>query len=194
MATLSNIRITNLLKKGNNNIEVFLGNGWYKGRYGLNRRQLFQYGDKFALICEMHVEYDDGSTEIIMSDTNWKARRSKVVDSNIFDGEIFDDTFSDDNVYNVKLIDIDTKKLEPRRSPATKIKERINAVEIIHTPAGETVIDMGQNMVGWLEFTNRAPKGTELCSSLVKYYKTETSTETICAQLNASTDIYRMEK
>ena len=74
----------------------------------------------------MHVEYDDGSTEIIVSDTNWKARRSKVVDSNIFDGEIFDDTFSDDNVYNVKLIDIDTKKLEPRRSPATKIKERIN--------------------------------------------------------------------
>ena len=154
--------ITNLLKKGNNNIEVFLGNGWYKGRYGLNRRQLFQYGDKFALICEMHVEYDDGSTEIIVSDTNWKARRSKVVDSNIFDGEIFDDTFSDDNVYNVKLIDIDNKKLEPRRSPATKIKERINAVEIIHTPAGETVIDMGQNMVGWLEFTNRAPKGTEI--------------------------------
>ena len=41
--------ITNLIKKGNNNIEVFLGNGWYKGRYGLNRRQLFQYGDKFAL-------------------------------------------------------------------------------------------------------------------------------------------------
>jgi alpha-L-rhamnosidase len=39
---------------------------------------------------------------------------------------------------------------------------RIKPVEIITTPAGETVLDMGQNMVGWLEFRNNAPKGTEI--------------------------------
>jgi alpha-L-rhamnosidase len=39
---------------------------------------------------------------------------------------------------------------------------RLKPVELIKTPAGETVLDMGQNMVGWLEFTNYAPKGAEL--------------------------------
>lgn len=154
--------VTEQLKEGNNHIEVYLGNGWYKGRYGLNRKVMFQYGDRFALICELHVVYEDGSTEIFCTDTNWKSRKSKVMDSSIFDGEIYDDTFYDATVYPVKLIDLDIKKLEPRRSPAIKIKEHIKPVEIIRTPAGETVIDMGQNMVGWLEFTNRAPKGTEI--------------------------------
>jgi len=154
--------ITGLLKSGANRIEISLGNGWYKGRYGLNRKVLFHYGDRFALICEIHVLYDDGSTDVFYSDINWKARRSEVMDSGIFDGEVYDDTFADDTVYAVKLIDLDVNRLEPRRSPGIKIKERLKPVEIIHTPAGETVIDMGQNMVGWLEFTNRLPKGTEL--------------------------------
>jgi len=154
--------ITRQIKKGSNTIEVLLGNGWYKGRYGLDRKVLFRYGDKFALICEIHVTYDDGSTDVFCTDTCWKAKKSKVMDSSIFDGEIYDDTFCDDTVYPVKILDLDTNKLEPRRSPGIKIKDRIKPVEIIHTPAGETVIDMGQNMVGWLEFTNRAPKGSEI--------------------------------
>ena len=39
--------------------------------------------------------------------------------------------------------------------------QTLSPVAVIHTPAGETVLDMGQNMVGWLEFTCRAPKGSE---------------------------------
>lgn len=155
--------ITGQLKKGINHIEIFLGNGWHKGRYGLNRKNLFRYGDKFALICEIHVVYDDGTTGTFFTDTNWKARKSKVMDSSIFDGEVYDDTFCDDTVYPVKILeDLDINKLEPRRSPPVKIKERIKPVKIIITPAGETVIDMGQNMVGWLEFTNHAPAGAEI--------------------------------
>jgi len=38
----------------------------------------------------------------------------------------------------------------------------LQPVEIIHTPSGETVLDMGQNMVGWFEFVCKAPKGSEI--------------------------------
>jgi alpha-L-rhamnosidase len=154
--------ITSQLKKGINTAEFLLGNGWYKGRYGLNRKQPFRYGNEFALICEIHITYQDGTADVIYTDTSWKARKSKVIDSGIYDGEIYDDTFCDDAVYPVRIADLDVNKLEPRRSPGIKIKERIKPAEIIRTPAGETVIDMGQNMVGWLEFTNRAPKGAEI--------------------------------
>lgn len=33
---------------------------------------------------------------------------------------------------------------------------------LIHTPAGETVLDMGQNMTGWVRFRTDAPAGTRL--------------------------------
>ena len=53
--------ITGLLNAGGNKIEVALGNGWYKGRYGLNRRERFQYGTEFALLMELVLTLADGS-------------------------------------------------------------------------------------------------------------------------------------
>lgn len=155
--------ITFDLKKGQNHIEVILGNGWYKGRYGINRKRNFRYGDKFALICEIFISYEDGSSEVLVTDdVLWKARKSNIMDSSIYDGEFIDDLAQDDAVYPVSIIDLDVKKLQARRNPPVKIKERLKPVEVIHTPAGEIVLDMGQNMTGWLEFTNRAPAGTEI--------------------------------
>ena len=43
-----------------------------------------------------------------------------------------------------------------------RIMEKIHPVELIHTPAGEQVIDFGQNMTGWVEFTCREPEGTQI--------------------------------
>lgn len=154
--------ITEGLKEGKNSIDIMLGNGWYKGRYGLIRRKNFRYGHEFACICELHIICRDGSTKIIASDNSWSARRSSVISSSIFDGEVRDDTLDTAGRYSVKAADLDTGILEPRRSPPTEIMHRIKPVEIIHTPAGETVIDMGQNMTGWVEFACRMPKGAEV--------------------------------
>jgi alpha-L-rhamnosidase len=155
--------VTDLLAEGANRIEVLLGNGWYKGRYGLNRRIAFQYGDRFALICELKIQYEDGSTETICTeDASWKCRKSIIIESSIFDGESRDDAMKEDAVYGVSLIQPGTDRLEPRRSPPVKVMERLTPIAVINTPAGETVLDMGQNMVGWLEFENRAPAGSEI--------------------------------
>ncbi len=155
--------ITGQIKTGANRIEVMLGNGWYKGRYGLDRKKAFRYGDRFALICEIKITYADGGEDTFITDkASWKSRKSSVIDSSIFDGEVYDNTFRDNTTYSVTTVDLDINKLEPRRSPGIKIKERIAPVEIIHTPSGETVVDMGQNMVGWLEFKNSAKKNSEI--------------------------------
>ena len=50
----------------------------------------------------------------------------------------------------------------PRKSPPIMEMLTLAPVEIIHTPAGETVLDMGQNMVGFLSFYCDAPTGTEI--------------------------------
>ncbi len=156
--------ITQDLKNGENTVEILLGNGWYKGRYGLKRSaKPFQYGDELATICEIVLTFEDGETRTIGTNTKeWQARRINITASSIFDGETRDDTLIDDKIYAVKPSKLAKSLLEPRRSPPTKIMHRIKPIEIIRTLAGEIVLDMGQNMVGWLEFRSTAPKGEEV--------------------------------
>ncbi len=149
------------LVPGENQIEIALGDGWYKGWYGL-RQKSENYGDRLAAIAELHITYEDGGKEVICTDTSWGARKSRVVYSGIYPGEIYDTTLDTSEVFGTEVIDLDKKKLSPRLSPPITIHENIKPVEVLHTPAGETVLDMGQNMVGWLSFRCSAPKGTKL--------------------------------
>ncbi len=154
--------VTDALKRGGNTLEAALGNGWYKGRYGLNRRQNFQYGHEFALILEMHIRYQNGDEQVVLSDASWQARRSSVIASGIFDGEHEDRTIDTSKTYPVKLVEIKKALLEARRSPATRVMHELRPVDILKTPKGETVLDMGQNMVGFLSFFCDAPKGSRI--------------------------------
>lgn len=159
--------ITDQLTVGSNLVSVMLGSGWYKGRYGANGGSLEFYGDRFALICELHITLEDGSELIIVTDPSWKAQPSPVIESDIFDGETYDARIgkvlpAPARSLAVRLIDIDLSRLEARRSLPVCINEEIKPVALIHTPAGETVLDMGQNMTGWLRFRTRAPAGTRI--------------------------------
>jgi alpha-L-rhamnosidase len=152
--------ITDTLVYGENIVDVALGNGLYKGRFGFNSEESI-YGDKFALICEVVIDFEDGTSLSVNSDETWKAGKSKVLYSNIYDGEVYDAAFNDLTVYSVKETDLGFDRLKARLSLPVKIKEKLKP-EVIITPAGETVLDLGQNMVGWMEFKTDAPEGTEI--------------------------------
>ncbi len=159
--------ITDQLTVGSNLVSVMLGNGWYKGRYGADGGGLGFYGDRFALICEMHITLENGNELIVVTDPAWKAQPSPVIESDIFDGETYDARIekvvpSPGKTFDVKPIEIDMTRLEARRSLPVCINEEIKPVAVIHTPAGETVLDMGQNMTGWVRFRTSAPAGTRI--------------------------------
>lgn len=154
--------ITKSLKDGSNRVEVILGNGWYKGTFGFEGGKDEIYGDKFALICDIVIEFTDGTKTVIPSDTTWTSIESKIKSSTIYNGEVYDASFEAREVYGVKEIDLDKDKLQARLSLPVVIKERVKPIELINTPAGETVLDMGQNMAGWVEFKINSPKGTEV--------------------------------
>jgi alpha-L-rhamnosidase len=164
--------VTDLLKQGKNGIGAMLGNGWYKGRFGSSGHQEGIYGDKFALLCELIVTFKDGSTQVIGTDTSWKSTASPVLDSSIYDGEVQDANkvipgwsspeLDDADWAGVVPIDIGFDRLEARRSVPVRIMEELKPIEVITTPKGETVLDMGQNMVGWVRMRVNAPKGTKI--------------------------------
>jgi alpha-L-rhamnosidase len=154
--------VSELVKEGQNSIKVMLGNGLYKGRFGFDGGTSEIYGDQFALLCEIIVTFEDGTKQLIPSDHTWTARKSNIFESSIYDGEVYDATFEDATTYAVREIDLGYERLKARLSLPVVIKERLQPIEVISTPAGETVLDMGQNMVGWVEFKNTTPIGSEI--------------------------------
>ena len=163
--------VTELLKNGANCVGVILGDGWYRGRLvWQDRRNL--YGDKVALLAQIEVEYQDGRREIVSTDSTWKASTGPILKSDIYDGEVYDarleiDDWSkpglDDSAWSAVTVASHSKELlvAPAGVPV-RAMEQIKPVKIIQTPQGETVVDMGQNMVGWVRIRVQGPVGTHI--------------------------------
>ena len=62
--------VTDMLKDGNNAVGVMLGNGWYRGIFGFSNKKNV-YGKDIALLLQINITYEDGSTGVIGSDESW---------------------------------------------------------------------------------------------------------------------------
>ena len=155
--------VTELLAS-NNEIKVELGNGWYKGYFGLQHKNE-NFGNEFKMIAELRVSYADGTEEVIASDETWEYCGSDIEVSDIYMGEWVNHELwnGKENPWkNAKLSSIEGK-LVSRYSIATIEKEDVNPVSIINTPAGEIVLDFGQNFAGYLVVNTKAlSKGTRV--------------------------------
>ena len=114
-------------------------------------------------------KYEDGTKEIIASDESWKGSDSPVIYSEIYDGEIYDSRkekagwnlieFDDNDWTGVNTIDFNKNILYPQASSKVKEMTKVPVKEIIVTPEGDTVIDFGQNLTGWLKFKLEGKEG-----------------------------------
>jgi len=171
--------ITEYLVPGENAAGALVGEGWYRGRFGFDGGKNNIYGDKPGFLCEIIIDYEDGTSQIIATDTSWETARCFITESSIYDGETQDmrlmiDGWScaesgqrDHNGDTVEwkqaaLLDMDMSLLTARLSLPVIIKETVKPKEVIITPAGETVLDMGQNMVGGFLLDVDLPAGTRL--------------------------------
>lgn len=154
--------VSESIERGDNRLEIWLGDGWYKGRYmslgpGPDRNR---YGDRQAALAELNIIYEDGTAETIVTDNKWHSRKSPVIEAGIYDGEHLDDTVEGTQSYPVDVLDLGYDRLQARRSLPVKSMLTRKPVEIIRTPKDELVLDFGQNMAGWVRIYNRLPAGT----------------------------------
>jgi alpha-L-rhamnosidase len=163
--------VTTLLQNGDNVAGALLGNGWYRGNIGFSGQRNF-YGNRLALLLQINVVYTDGRKETFGTNDKWRAATGPILMSEIYHGEIYDarlekpgwvtPAFDDSSWSPVKVANHRKDILiAPQGAPVRRI-EQLRPVKIIKTPAGETVVDMGQNMVGWVRFTCRGPAGTTI--------------------------------
>jgi alpha-L-rhamnosidase len=166
--------VTPLLKQGPNAMGVMLGNGWYRGIIGF-ANNINYYGKDIALLCQVDIEYSDGSAEKIVSDGTWKSSEGPVRYAEIYNGEIYDahlekpgwmmSGFNDSDWPAVKVADLPMDVLIPTRNETVKRHEEFVPVKIITTPKGEKVIDFGQNLVGRVRMTINGKPGDRVVLS-----------------------------
>ena len=151
--------VTNLLKT-ENSLEVTVGQGWRAIANKRDGSDFLGYRDT-ALIAELTLTYADGSTESIVTDSSWTARESKLRYTNIYDGDIYDATFKAGSARHCICVDLEKDMLIPQEGEKIVEHERMPALQVIKTPAGETVIDFGQNMTGYVEFRIKGTPGAQ---------------------------------
>ena len=161
--------VTDLLQPGPNAIGVRLGNGWYRGEIGFDGQRNF-YGDRVALLMQIVVTDKNGRQEIIGSDDRWKASTGPILMSEIYHGETYDARleqegwsrpgFDDRQWKGVRVANHANDTLVAPAGPPVRRMQEVRPVKILKTPAGDTVADMGQNMVGWIRLRVRGPAGT----------------------------------
>jgi len=162
--------VTKMLIKGNNAVGAVLGDGWYRGTLGWGNNWAI-YGRKLGLLFQMKVTYTDGTVATFLSDETWKASNDGPIRMNdIYDGETYDATkefskwsnagYDDSKWHGVTIGNYNNSNLlASEGAPVKKIQE-IKPIRIFKTPKGSMVVDMGQNMVGWLRLKVTGTKGT----------------------------------
>lgn len=153
--------INHLLKSETNKIEVIVGDGWYKSRFGIDQFGGDNtYGNQYLLNAKIILYYADGSTKTIESDKNWKCQSSFIQETSIYDGEIRNDLINTDEEVETKVIYTDYKAVPDFSSP---IRAKIQLKpELIINSEGEKILDFKQNMVGVCRFKNTLPRGQKI--------------------------------
>lgn len=156
--------VTELLSE-KNTLEVTVGKGWYASPMpgwtdtpDKTARSLRKTG----IIAELNITYTDGSKNLISTDETWTWNESCIRFSEIYDGEIYDALYEDKELKKVCCFDGPFETLISQEGEEIREMEVISAKSIFISPAGETIVDFGQEITGYVEFTADAKAGARI--------------------------------
>ncbi|MFJ4029593.1 family 78 glycoside hydrolase catalytic domain [Paenarthrobacter sp. NPDC089989] len=158
--------VTEIVRPGVNHLDMLLGNGWYRGRLGFEHKSAI-YGDRLAVLAQLEVTTHDGGTYVLLSDGTWTARNSHILADDLYDGQLTDlatavaPAAGEDAA--VEIIPADLSTLVAPEGPAIRLTEVLPAASVFTSPSGKTLVDFGQNLVGWVRLrTRNLPAGTQV--------------------------------
>lgn len=162
--------ISSHLQNGKNALGVLLGNGWYnmdsRAVWGFNKAP---WKDRPTCLLQLEIEYEDGTKEKVISDESWKSAPSPTVYNDIRQGEKYDATkeipgwneadFNDSTWKDVRIKSGPKGKLKAQMIPANKIMAEVVPISVKSPKKGIYIVDMGQNMAGWIELKVKGQAG-----------------------------------
>ncbi|NOG54366.1 MAG: family 78 glycoside hydrolase catalytic domain [Planctomycetes bacterium] len=170
--------VTDALAEGENVLAAQLADGWYSGRLGLTFsvpgtpvRGI--YGRKPKFLLQLEIEYDDGTTQQIVTDASWKSslggpwRVADLLDGVVYDGQQEQPGWTgrayDDSSWSpVDVVPDPGVTLVGQYNDPIRVTMHRPAVSVSEPTPGVFVYDFGQNLAGWARLTVDAPTGRQI--------------------------------
>ena len=161
--------IASLLKPDENVLGVILGEGWYSGAVSW-QAQRNNYGDTMQALVQVVLDYDDGSQEMIASDSSWRCAYGPILSSDFLMGEVYDarqevpgwsePDFVAETWQAVQETPLDDVRLVAQCGPTVQKIMELPPVAMTEPQPDTYIFDLGQNMVGWVRLCAKGPAGT----------------------------------
>ena len=134
---------------GHDTLTATVAGGWAVGSFVFTRKNRVT-ADRQALLAELRIEYEDGSVEVIGTDSSWQVTEdSPVRMADIYDGETYDATKETTGWHNAAP---ETLKITPaitaEYGAPVKAHEVMRPMAITTAKDGEVIYDFGQNFAG----------------------------------------------
>lgn len=158
--------VTALVRPGPNAAGLWLGWGYNQGysKYG------YRWDAPPAALMQLEVTFDDGSTETITTDGDWKWTDGPAVANDIYHGETYDARrepgdwslagFDDRAWRQVTLRQAPSGPLLSCPFPGLAVTADLAPVKMTEPQPGVFIFDLGQNIAGWVRLKVRGPAGT----------------------------------
>ncbi|BBH23633.1 rhamnosidase [Paenibacillus baekrokdamisoli] len=143
--------LTSLIQDGDNSLEAIVGSGWYAGNLGICGP--YHYGKKVGLRAQLLLEFSDHTQEVIFSDTDWQSAESPVVAADMYMGETFDARkLMAQPEWQASLLheELPGGLMSAQQGPPIQRIEEIVPKSIVRHDERTFIVDLGQNMVGWV--------------------------------------------
>lgn len=194
--------VTELLKPGANVVAAAMGDGWYRGdlTWNLTRNN---YGDTTALLAQLEVMFVDGEVAVIATDESWKGSYGAIREAELYHGANLDyrsepvgwrePDFDDQNWEPVVTFALPAG-LEARDMPAVRVVERRTlALPSVHKSGKPILLDVGQNVTGYLVIQARGPNGAKVTVRHAEVLDESRALNTAPLRNARATDVYVLD-
>lgn len=162
--------VTAMLSEGANAIGAILGDGWFRGNISIRGQN--QYGDKLRLLSQLHIDYADGSSEVVASGPDWKAAFGPIIVSDMQEGETYDARkemsgwsgagFAEQGWSPVVTGSAIKPTIQAYPGVPVRRTAELPTVKITEPKPGRQVFDLGQNFSGWIRLKVRGAAGDKV--------------------------------
>lgn len=189
--------VTAQVKQGSNAIGIILGNGRFTS---MRTGSILHFGLP-QLLAQLEVTLADGTKKRIVSDTSWKIMADGPIgNNNEYDGEEYDARKEmpgwSENGYqatawqDAEVVPAPKGVLNAQMNPNITVMEKIKPVSISELKPGVYILDMGQNMVGWLKMKVHGEQGDQLKLHFAETLQKDGSLYTANLRSAETTDTY----
>jgi alpha-L-rhamnosidase len=196
--------VTADIKQGENVIGTILGNGRFftmRPKYKPNKIKEFGFP---KMLLQLEITYQDGSKKIITSDDNCKfTADGPIRTNNEYDGEEYDATkelagwditgYDDSKWLKPELVETPGGKVEAQMNEPIKIVDTVHPISIKQLKPGTWIMDMGQNMAGWVQMKVQGKKGDKITLRFAETLKEDSDLYIANLRDAKVTDIYTLK-